>query len=67
MDRSQSARILDYLATSHTLTPLQALRKFNCFRLSARIYDLRADGHRIDSRFAEVGTRKKVKIYWLKR
>lgn len=48
--RSQESRIIDYLATGKALTPIMALRRFGCFRLGARIYDLKRDGHRIDSR-----------------
>ena len=44
---SQEQRILAYLRSGHSLTPIQALRKFGCFRLGARIYDLRRHGCRI--------------------
>lgn len=55
MTRSQSDRILDYLATGKPLTPLMALRRFGCFRLGARIYDLKRDGHRITSELVKRG------------
>ena len=48
--RTQQDRIIDYLATGKPITPLLALRRFGCFRLGARIYDLKRDGHRIDSK-----------------
>ena len=38
---SQSEQILKYLQAGNALTPLEALRKFNCLRLGVRIYDLR--------------------------
>lgn len=47
---SQSKQILDYLQAGNALTPLEALRKFNCLRLGARIYDLRQLGYQINSR-----------------
>lgn len=53
--RAQNDRILDYLATGHRLTPLQALRRFGCLRLGARIYDLRGQGHSIESRLVRRG------------
>ena len=53
MKRSQSDRIIDHLATGRPLTPLQALRKFGTFRLGARVYDLRNDGHKIKARMIE--------------
>ena len=47
---SQEKAILKYLETHRRgLTPLDALRKFNCFRLSGRIYDLRQMGYRIST------------------
>ena len=42
-------RVLDYLKQNKTITPLQALSEFGCYRLGARIWDLRRDGHRIDT------------------
>lgn len=47
---SQAAAILDYLRSGRELTPLEALDKFACFRLAARIEGLRAAGHAIDTR-----------------
>ena len=44
---SQNTRILDYLKSGKKLTPIVALQKFGCFRLSARILDLRKEGHPI--------------------
>ena len=45
--RSQQDKIIDYLATGRSITPLQALSRFGCMRLGARIYQLKKDGHRI--------------------
>lgn len=44
---TQTQRILIYLKTGKTLTPIEALNKFGCFRLAARIADLRKDGYKI--------------------
>ena len=44
---TQNQRILDYLKSGKTLTPLVALEKFGCFRLSARIFNLREQGNAI--------------------
>lgn len=38
---SQCLEIQRHLSKGHTLTPLQALRKFGCMRLSGRILELR--------------------------
>lgn len=37
---SQTARILSYMLEGHAITPMEALQKFNCFRLGARIKDI---------------------------
>ena len=44
---SQNTQILSYLKQGKKLTPITALNKFGCFRLSARILDLRKEGHNI--------------------
>ncbi len=44
---SQKQRILTHLEAGLTLTPLEALRQFRCFRLAARVDDLRGEGHHI--------------------
>ncbi len=41
MKQSQNAQILKWLKSGKTLTALQALEKFGCWRLAARIDDLR--------------------------
>jgi hypothetical protein len=37
---SQNLAILKHLQTGNSITPLEALHLFGCFRLSARIHDL---------------------------
>lgn len=39
--KSQTSRILQYLLKGGKLTALDALRKFNCFRLASRVNDIR--------------------------
>ena len=41
---SQCAMIKEYLEDGNTLTQLQALNLFGCFRLASRIHDLRNRG-----------------------
>ena len=50
---TQTQRILIYLKTGKSLTPLEALNKFGCFRLAARIADLRRDGHTIWTNYVQ--------------
>lgn len=40
-NESQCSKILGVLLDGGAITPLDALTKFGCFRLSARIHDLR--------------------------
>jgi hypothetical protein len=51
--KSQNERILAYLKTGKTLTPLNALRMFDCLRLSARIYDLKWVDYNIETTFVK--------------
>ena len=44
---TQTATILDHLLSGKKLTPIDALNEFGCFRLAARIGELRQMGHDI--------------------
>ena len=44
---TQCKRILEYLQKGNSLTPLEALKMFDCMRLGARVYDLKSQGHNI--------------------
>jgi hypothetical protein len=62
MTDTQTTAILTALREGAELTPLDALRRFGCFRLGARIWDLRHQGHSITSRWVEVNGAR-VKAY----
>jgi len=64
---TQCRRIRAYLETGATLTPIDALNMFGCFRLGARIWDLRhKQGLDIVSRpVAVAGGRKRVAGYYM--
>lgn len=47
--KSQTEQIKAHLEKGGTLTPLEALNKFGCLRLSGRIFDLRESGLAIKS------------------
>lgn len=47
---TQEKRILEYMKQGHSITPLDALHQFGCLRLGARIYDLRTQGHVINTK-----------------
>lgn len=44
MSETQNLQVLNYLKTGKILTPIEALDMFDCFRLSARIYELKDKG-----------------------
>ena len=46
---SQNAMILNFLKSGGSLTPIEALQKFQCFRLAARIDNLRNQGYVIET------------------
>jgi hypothetical protein len=52
---TQKVRILAWLQEGWTLNPMQALAAFQCFRLGARIYDLRQEGHDIRTTPTPIG------------
>ena len=62
---SQKESVLQYLKSRRQLTPLEALKRFGCMRLGARIYELKQDGHRIHTSMVEVGNDKRVGSYLL--
>lgn len=45
---TQNDGILKYLESGRTLTPMDALSLFGSFRLGARIFELRQQGHEIN-------------------
>lgn len=60
---SQMIQILKYLKSGRPITQLDAVKRFGCLRLGARIYDLRRDGHPISTTMARVSKNKKVAVY----
>lgn len=42
---TQCEQVLKHLRTRGTLTPIDALNEYGCFRLAARVKDLRDQGH----------------------
>jgi hypothetical protein len=48
--KSQNNRILQHLKKGKPITPIDALNLYGCFRLSARIKDLRDEGHNIKTK-----------------
>tara|TARA_Y100000361_G_C11160784_1_gene347153 strand:+ start:1518 stop:1775 length:258 start_codon:yes stop_codon:yes gene_type:complete len=53
---TQKERILKALEEGRELTPKDAINEFGCFRLSARICDLKEEGHNIITTMIKVPT-----------
>lgn len=62
---TQADQILLHLQSGQTITPIEALDLFRCFRLSARIHDLIQAGHNIVNEWETDGTKKWAKYRWL--
>lgn len=63
--RSQCDMILAYLEKGYSITQLEALKMFGCFRLASRIHDLRERGHNINACRIITNTGKRVCEYVL--
>lgn len=57
MKTTQCQQILAYMETFGSINPLQALQDIGCFRLAARISDLREQGYAIISERVNYKTR----------
>lgn len=44
---NQETQILNYMLKGNSISPLEALSKFRCWRLSGRIFDLRKQNYPI--------------------
>ncbi len=47
---SQMDNILAHLMEGHSITPLDALEQYGCFRLAAVIHNLRGQGYKISTK-----------------
>jgi len=55
---SQKQQVANYLQSGKSLTPIQALTKFNTLRLAAIIFKLKAEGLKIKTELMNIGTKK---------
>jgi|TARA_B100000085_G_C18476717_1_gene485465 hypothetical protein len=62
---SQNAMILNFLESGGSLTPIEALEKFQCFRLAARMNDLRNKGYVIQTEILKDDNGKSYASYSL--
>jgi len=59
---TQKQRILNHLLTGKTLTPIQALNKYNSLRLAAVVFELKRNGYKVQTELINVGTKKQSKL-----
>ena len=62
---TQSAKVLYHLQNYGSLTAIEALELFACFRLASRINDLKEAGHNIQMEMKKMKNGKKVAVYSL--
>jgi hypothetical protein len=62
--KSQNKQIKAYLEEGNSITAIQALEKFGCFRLAARIKDLKETGMVIDKAMIANNEGKHHAVYW---
>ena len=65
MMKNQTAQILEYMKEGHTISPAEALVRSGCFRLAARINDLRNQGHEIETEMRKDDNGKRYARYRL--
>ncbi len=64
---TQNIQILNYLKAGKSLTAIEALNRFGCFRLAARIQNLKDDGNNIMTQFVTLKkSKKRIASYSLK-
>jgi len=70
--KSQEAEILAWLQTGKPITPEDAIKKMKntCYRLGARIFNLKEQGHNIRTEMVQhinkvTGAKKRFARYWL--
>ena len=60
---SQNDRIASYLKAGKSITPLQALAKFDCWALSSRVSNLRKRGIDVKSKLIEKNGKRFSQYY----
>lgn len=63
---SQNALIKGWLLNGYSITPMEALNMFGCFRLSARIANLREEGLEVVTDMVTIND-KRIARYYLSR
>ena len=61
----QNAQILSHLKRGKEITPMEALNEYGCFRLAARVYELRDNGWPIECERRSMENGKVIGVYSL--
>jgi hypothetical protein len=61
--KKQTDLIRDYLEEGNTLTSLEALKLFSCFRLASRMHDLKKSGYVFNKDMISINGNRKVARY----
>lgn len=66
---TQTDRILWHLNEARTITPMEALKLYGCFRLAARISEIKDLGYEVESKMVSAvnrfGDDIRFKMYWI--
>ncbi len=65
MKKSQGERILSHLKSGKTISAKQAATMFGCYRLGARIMELREAGYKVVGEWLARPKGRAVFTYWL--
>lgn len=60
---SQNALIKGWLLNGYSITPMEALNMFGCFRLSARIANLRDEGLAVVTDMVTINDKRVARYY----
>jgi hypothetical protein len=63
---TQAKVILDHLLAGNRITALDALAQYGCFRLAARIHELRKEGYEIEEQIVIGVNRKRYASYFIR-
>ena len=63
---TQQERILDYIATFGSITPLEAFRDIGCTRLAGQIFELEKKGYVFDHIWQTAENRYGEKCHYMK-
>jgi len=61
----QNQEIINYLKNGYSLTALEALEKFGCFRLASRVCEIKKLGHKIKTKSVKLNSGKRIALYYI--